>query len=86
MLLPVVHVVLDTDMSEPMPTELVEVIEEVEAQRFWARLFGGTATRRRTEERELGGWRRFPLSPDAANLNELEGALDEASYLQGAPE
>lgn len=83
LLLPVVHVVLAADANDPMPTELVEIIEEVEAQGFWARLFGTTSTRSRQEPRGLEGWYRFPLGADGGNLALLETQLSDASYLRG---
>lgn len=83
LLLPVVHVVLAADATDPMPTELVEVIAEVEAQGFWARLFSSTSSRSRQEPRDLEGWYRFALSADGGNLALLETQLSDASYLRG---
>lgn len=82
LLLPIVHIALDTGDATPPPTEVVEVIEEVEAQGFWARLLGPTTQRKKAEERELEGWIRFDLNPELGNIGILQPLLSETAYLR----
>lgn len=80
-LLPIVHIAVSTGEDDPLPTETVDVLEEVEPQGWFARIFGAS-TKVRQETQQLEGWYRFLLNTDASNLRALDAQLESASYLR----
>ncbi|MCY3577893.1 MAG: AAA family ATPase [bacterium] len=80
--LPVVHVGIETGGGARLPTEMIEVIEEVRPTGLLA-LFGiQRSTRKSQQATKLAGWSHFDLEGTLDNIDELQELLGSVSFVR----
>jgi len=80
--LPVVHVGIATGRGARLPTEMIEVIEEVRPTGLLA-LFGlQRSTRKSKQSTRLAGWSHFDLEGTLGNIDKLSELLGDISFVR----
>ncbi len=80
--LPVVHVGIETGGGARLPTEMIDVISEVQPTGWWA-LFGfRPPSRKSRQSARLTGWSHFDLEGTLDNIDELAVLLSDVSFVR----
>ena len=80
--LPVVHVGIKTGGGTRFPTEMIDVISEVQPTGWWA-LFGILPSSKRSKQSaRLAGWSHFDLEGTLGNIDELPKLLGDVSFVR----
>lgn len=78
--LPVVHVGIETGGDAQFPTEMIDVILEVQPTGWWS-LFGSSSKKTR-QSAQLAGWSHFDLNGTLCNISELQKMLTKVSFVR----
>ncbi len=80
--LPVVHVGIETGGGARLPTEMIEVISEVQPTGWWAQFGFLRSTRKSRQSTRLAGWSHFDLEGTLGNIDELPNLLGDISFVR----
>ena len=80
--LPVVHVGIETGGGARLPTEMIDVISEIQPTGFWA-LFGlQPSSKKSKQSARLAGWSHFDLEGTLDNIDGLPVLLGDLSFVR----
>ena len=80
--LPAVHVGIETGGGARLPTEMIDVISEIQPTGWWA-LFGiRPSSKKSKQSARLAGWSHFDLEGTLDNIDELPRLLGSVSFVR----
>ncbi len=80
--LPVVHVGIESGGGARLPTEMIDVISEVQPTGWWARFLSPPSMKKSKRSADLAGWSHFDLEGTIGNIDEIPKLLGGISFVR----